>query len=73
MLIPRGAVQPAGFLLGSQHVLFIPAGLALSVCFTSAGFVLQTLGLKVCRLPAACLSGGAGVQTSPYPLDGNVP
>jgi len=34
-------------MMGSRHVLFIFAGLAVSVCLTSAGFVLQTLGLKV--------------------------
>ena len=45
--IPTKQLLHAGFLLGSRHMLFIPAGLAVSIGLTSSGFVLQTMGLKV--------------------------
>ena len=32
-------------------MLFIPAGLLVSVGVTGSGFVLQTVGLKVCPAP----------------------
>mmetsp|Transcript_29107 Transcript_29107/g.82036 ORF Transcript_29107/g.82036 Transcript_29107/m.82036 type:complete len:362 (-) Transcript_29107:226-1311(-) len=54
-----------GFMLGSHHILAIPAGLGASVGLTSTGFALQTRGLKdgntvvvcTCAAVAAMVTG----------------
>ena len=52
--VPDGRlICTAGFLLGSRHVVLVPVGLLASVGLTSSGFVLQTMGLKVCHTACA--------------------
>ena len=41
-----GITWGAGMVLAQQRLIYVPAGLAASIALTSAGFTLQTVGLK---------------------------
>lgn len=44
----RGCAEArgAGMVLAQQRLIYMPIGLAASIALTSAGFTLQTVGLK---------------------------